>query len=188
MPLVRGVFFDLDGTLVDTYEADFLAYRDAINEVTDVNITADQFAKTHGQEAKQKFITLGLDLSSAQIAKIAESKKHFYRSYSNHTKSIDNMVNLLRHITADHVTVLVTTAKKHNAEMVLKKHNISELFNYFVFGDDVKQTKPDPEAYQLALSKSGLSPNEVLAFEDSDSGVAAAMAAGLNVIRVPKPR
>ena len=49
-------------------------------------------------------------------------------------------------------------------------------------GDVVEKKKPDPEIYNLALTKLGLSPDEVFVVEDSKNGVKAAKAAGANVI------
>ena len=49
-------------------------------------------------------------------------------------------------------------------------------------GDVVEKKKPDPAIYNLALSKLGLQPDEVIVVEDSKNGLAAAKAAGTNVI------
>ena len=83
-----------------------------------------------------------------------------------------------------HVIVLVTTAKRANAQTVLRHHELEEYFDYVVTSDDVSASKPDPECYLLALQKCGIKPNEALAFEDSEPGILAAEAAGINVIRV----
>ena len=50
--IIKGFFFDLDGTLVNTYEADFYAYRDAIEEATGIVIERDAFMGTNGMEMR----------------------------------------------------------------------------------------------------------------------------------------
>jgi len=50
---------------------------------------------------------------------------------------------------------------------------------------DVSQGKPDPEIYQLAASRAGVPPTQMLVLEDSATGCAAAVAAGAVVVAVP---
>jgi HAD superfamily hydrolase (TIGR01509 family) len=59
------------------------------------------------------------------------------------------------------------------------------VFDAVVSGDDVVHGKPDPEAYLLAAAKLGLDPSQCVAVEDSPTGVASAVAAGLPVIAIP---
>jgi len=80
--------------------------------------------------------------------------------------------------------VLVTTAKRENVASVLRHHDLAQYFTHIVSGDDVADHKPSPEAYQLALQKAGLQPQEVLAFEDSQSGIDSAEAAGIPVVQI----
>jgi HAD superfamily hydrolase (TIGR01509 family) len=58
-------------------------------------------------------------------------------------------------------------------------------FQVVVAGEDVKNKKPDPEVYRLALLQLKVKPSHALAFEDSASGLAAAKAAGLRCIVTP---
>ena len=53
--------------------------------------------------------------------------------------------------------------------------------------EDVRQTKPDPELYTLALERLGAEAQEAFAIEDSPNGVTAAKAAGLRCVIVPNP-
>jgi beta-phosphoglucomutase len=182
--LIKGFFFDLDGTLVNTYEADFLAYRDAIAEVTGVTIAQSDFAKTHGQEMRQKLTLLAPGLSEGVQAQIAASKKRHYAKYVDQTLPNEALIQFLAIKTEAHILGLVTTAKKHNALLVLEQHGLAEYFDVMVFGDEITHAKPDPECYLLALERAGLKPQETLAFEDSETGIAAAEAAGLSVVRV----
>jgi HAD superfamily hydrolase (TIGR01509 family) len=182
--MIRGIFFDLDGTLVDTYKADFLAYRAAMSEVLDIKITEKEFTKTHGQEARQKIAYLAPGTSEDDLKKIAVAKKKYYPKYIRLTKPNKKLISFLAEYAEHNSIVLVTTAKRDNALAVLKKHKLEKYFSHLVFGDEVDKPKPDPESYNLALERSGLKPQEVIAFEDSDSGIAAAEAAGIAVVRV----
>jgi len=181
---IKGFFFDLDGTLVNTYEADFLAYRDAIAEVTGVLIDAESFARTHGQEAKQKLDYLTPGVSDDQVASVRAAKKRHYPKYIHLTHGNSTLVAFLKEMSQTHVTAIVTTAKQQNAELVLEAHGLKDVFDVAVYGDQVSHPKPHPEGYLAALRSSGLHANEVIVFEDSQTGLDAAHAAGLATIQI----
>lgn len=184
MSVIKGFFFDLDGTLVNTYEADFLAYRDAIKEVAGINIEQADFARTHGQEMRQKLERLAPGIPEDQIAAIGASKKKHYPNYLHLTKPNAELVGFIKTLAEGHVTALVTTARQQNAMLVLEHHSLANHFREFVFGDEVDQAKPHPEAYLKALEKTKLQPHEAIAFEDSSTGIESAAAAGIQCIRI----
>ena len=82
-------------------------------------------------------------------------------------------------------TALVTTSDRRNADAVLAALGLAGAFDTVVTADDVGRTKPDPEGYRLALSRTGAAPAGALAVEDSPVGVRGALAAGLAVLAVP---
>jgi sugar-phosphatase len=61
---------------------------------------------------------------------------------------------------------------------------LAALVSATVTAEDVKHSKPDPEGYRRALELLGVDGEEAVAFEDSDVGVAAALAAGLRCVAV----
>jgi len=182
--MIKGFFFDLDGTLVNTYRADFQAYRDAILEVSNIIISEEMFSKTHGQDMIVKLRALAPGISGDEVHRIAEAKKKYYQKYVGSTKVNESLVQFIGSFAENTVIVLVTTAKRDNATKVLQEHNLEHYFTYMVFGDDVKNRKPHPEPYLKALELSGLSSHEVIVFEDTQSGIQSAEAAGLAVIHV----
>ncbi len=75
-----------------------------------------------------------------------------------------------------------TTSNEKAAKAVTEKVLADIKFDLVLAGDVVQNKKPDPEIYNLALSKLGLKPEEVFVVEDSKNGVKAAKAAGLKTI------
>jgi HAD superfamily hydrolase (TIGR01509 family) len=182
--VIQGFFFDLDGTLVNTYEADYSAYRDAVLEVTGHKMQQDVFVALHGMEIGAKLAKLYPALNTEQIQQIRQSKKQHYAKYLHTTKANDALVRLLAQLAKHQCCVLVTTAKQDNAAHVLRQHNLQQYFTEIVCGDDVAQHKPHPEAYLLALERTGLEPGQAIAFEDSESGIQSAEAAGIAVVHI----
>lgn len=184
MKTIKGFFFDLDGTLVNTYEADFLAYRDAIEEVTGTRVSREDFMTTNGMEMKHKLKLLTPGVTPHDETAVAAGKKKHYKKYLHLTIPNQTLIEFLADLAGDHLIALVTTAKQQNAEAVLEAHDISKYFSVKVFGDEVKSSKPHPESYLLALERAGLGADEVLAFEDSPSGLESAHAAGIKTIHI----
>jgi beta-phosphoglucomutase-like phosphatase (HAD superfamily) len=183
--VVKGFFFDMDGVLVNTYEADYLSYRDAVQEVAGRELPRDQYMGLHGLEIAAKLKQIFPDLTEAQVSSIRRSKKGHYRRHVHLTELNDVITRFIDHF-PELTHVLVTTAKADNVAAVLEQHGLGQFFSIIISGDDVSRHKPDPEAYLLALKKSGLDAGEVIAFEDSASGIASAEGAGITTVRVRK--
>jgi HAD superfamily hydrolase (TIGR01509 family) len=79
--------------------------------------------------------------------------------------------------------IAVTTTSNEKAAKAVTEKVLSDInFEIVLAGDVVSKKKPDPEIYNLALSKLGLNPDEAFVVEDSKNGLAAAKAAGLKTI------
>lgn len=181
--VLKGFFFDLDGTLVDTHRANYEAYRQALADV-DVHITYDDFKKTIGHQARTfiPWFVPGIDEDS--LNKLASRKAEYYKEKAHLSTLNTRLIKFIDSMRSDHIIVLVTTAKRRNAEVILTHHSLIGMFDHIITAEDVIDSKPSPEGYLLALQKTGLSANEAIAFEDSDSGRQAAEAAGLPVVMV----
>jgi len=79
---------------------------------------------------------------------------------------------------------LVSSSSASSVTLILQKLGISALFDIIITADDVSKKKPAPDAYLAALERLSISPAQAIVFEDSQVGVAAAIAAGVTVIAV----
>jgi len=75
-----------------------------------------------------------------------------------------------------------TTSNEQAAHAIAYKVLTDIKFNFVLAGDIVSKKKPDPEIYNLALSKAGVKPEECMVIEDSRNGVLAGKAAGMHVV------
>ena len=187
MHTIKGLFFDLDGTLVDTIEANVSAYMEACKKIG-ISITRKQLKDAFGERMDVFMTRLYPDISKEKMGQLRKYKAEFYPKYVHLNKPNTQLINFLRTLKQDHETALVTMAQKQNAETVISNAGISEIFDHIITGDQVVMAKPNPEAYLKALELSGLNPFEVLAFEDSVSGIQAAKAAGIQVLKIKIPK
>ncbi|HWS72721.1 MAG TPA: HAD family phosphatase [Thermoanaerobaculia bacterium] len=87
------------------------------------------------------------------------------------------------------VTLAVTSsAVGSSIDTILRRFGLRELFALIVDGSEVVHGKPDPEAYLLTARRLRVAPRECIVFEDSEVGVAAAKAAGMECIAIRNPR
>jgi HAD superfamily hydrolase (TIGR01509 family) len=77
---------------------------------------------------------------------------------------------------------ICTTSNQRAAEAVSKNILADITFDFVLAGDVVSNKKPDPEIYNLALTKTGYLPSECVVIEDSENGVMAAHRAGMNIV------
>jgi HAD superfamily hydrolase (TIGR01509 family) len=73
---------------------------------------------------------------------------------------------------------------RETVEVMLTNAMLKDYFDLMLSNQDVKQNKPHPEIYQLAMEKLGIKPDETVIVEDAPHGVAAAKASGAKVIVV----
>jgi len=185
MRKVRALLFDLDGTLADTAEANYLAYAAALAEAS-VAVDRETFVRVaHGRNWREFLPGIVADQSSAaDPAQIAARKRMLYPEHIRALRLNEGLLSLAQSVRPAQLTGLVTTASRTSVEAIFHHHGLAPLFDVVITGDDVEHHKPHPAAYRLALDKLGVDAAESLAFEDSDIGEQSARAAGMAVIRV----
>nr|MDH4449056.1 HAD-IA family hydrolase [Rhodoferax sp.] len=80
---------------------------------------------------------------------------------------------------------VVTGARMFAIASTLRSHTLAPEFEVVISADEVVHSKPAPECYLLALERMGLEAHEVVALEDTEHGVASAIAAGLACVAIP---
>jgi HAD superfamily hydrolase (TIGR01509 family) len=73
---------------------------------------------------------------------------------------------------------------RQTIQMMMDKAGLSQYLNFFISNQDVKKGKPDPEMYNLAISRLGLTPDQCLIVEDNENGKRAAIASGAHLLAV----
>jgi beta-phosphoglucomutase-like phosphatase (HAD superfamily) len=182
---LRALLFDLDGTLIDSAEANYAAYSRALLEVG-VRIEPNAVAKAAAGRQWREFLPALLRQAGVERdpGAIASRKGALYRESLGELRLNGALLALAASVGPLMRTALVTTASSESVHAILRHADLSHVFDHVITGDDVTRHKPDPEAYLLALARLQLDPRECLAFEDSDVGIASAAAAGIAVARV----
>jgi HAD superfamily hydrolase (TIGR01509 family) len=183
---LRGVLFDMDGLLVDSEPIWFEVESSVMSRLGGSWDESDQAALVGG--SLQRSLDYLLAKASRPVSRDVVAGW-----------MVDGMVELLstrplrvmpgaRELLAEVAAAgvpygLVTSSERPVMEAVLGRLSVS--FPITVCGDDVSNSKPDPEPYLLAAAKLGTDPRRCVALEDSPNGVAAAEAAGCLMVAVP---
>jgi beta-phosphoglucomutase len=188
MHSIQALLFDLDGTLVDTAEANYTAYSQALAEF---GVQAEPHAVAQVAADRQWREFLPELLRGANVdadpARIARRKGELYRHAFPFVRVNSPLIALVGAVRPLLRTALVTTASASNVGAILEHFGMQELFDAVVTGDDITRHKPDPEAYRMAAERLAVPAEACLVFEDSEVGTASAIAAGMAVVRVRFP-
>lgn len=176
----EALAFDFDGTLFDTAELNYRAYKLAYFDLG-IEIDEAMFRKTHGLSVYEFNQAMGVE---CDVERLRVLKAKYYKDYVLYAKPNLYLINLIEQSSLR--KVLVTTARMCNIKPLLDKYNIFNKFDSIITQEDVKKHKPDPEAYNIAMKDIGVNSRYCLAFEDSRAGFVAARSAGLDCIMIKR--
>lgn len=181
--MIKALITDFDGTLVDTFQANLLAYEKSFKEVGR-KLTEEAYRKFYGLRFDEFMSQYGIG-SSDERAVIRQAKLEYYPKCFEHLRVNGTLVEIIHTFHAlGGKTAIASTARKENLHNALNSLNLAGLFDVILTGEDVKSGKPDPEIYTKTMDLLKVTPAEVLIFEDSEVGIEAAKASGARCIPV----
>jgi HAD superfamily hydrolase (TIGR01509 family) len=185
-PLV--VLFDFDGVIADTANLHIAAWERVIQQIG-LEVDAEACLEAAEIDDRQFLIKLlaskGIDASDADIAGWVGRKLDLtLKMLRDEPRVYPGLVELLQRLTGRVRLGIVSTAWRPVIEAVLESAAVESYFETIVAKEDVTRPKPDPEPYRLAVSRFGLKPEQLVAIEDSPTGLASAHAAGLRAVAI----
>lgn len=182
----RFWLFDLDGTLVDSAPLHEAAYRAVLAQERPDLLAGFDYAAVAGLSTRDTFSAMGLD--DGAVLRLTGLKQRLYRDSISKLQAMPGAVTLLEQLQARGCIIgIVTGASRVSALQALQHTGLSDFMSTLVAADDVVHGKPDPEPYLAALEALQADPGQTIVVEDSETGMAAARAAGLAVIGVHNP-
>lgn len=185
MSQIKLLITDFDGTLVDTFEANFLAYEKAFSEYG-LGLSEKQYRDCFGFRFDD--FMKHMQIEDEDIKKgIRNLKGVFYPLFFDKLKVNKPLMEMLKSFRqSGGLTAVASTARKKNLMNALNYIKATDVFSLIVAGEDVKQGKPNPQIYNDVLAGLGVFPEEALVFEDSEVGIGAASAAGISYVLINK--
>jgi beta-phosphoglucomutase-like phosphatase (HAD superfamily) len=180
----RGVIFDCDGTLVNSADAHFAAFRDAVRE-QGYDLSQSWYEARTGLDraatlaAFERTLTGPFDVPEA----VAASMRHFMHG-DTAILPIPATKSLVQSLSGQLAMAVGTNCETPLAERSLKTAGLGEAFAHVVSVSDGLPPKPSPAIFTAARERLGTKRADTLVFEDSNEGRAAAIAAGMDVVQI----
>jgi beta-phosphoglucomutase len=182
----KGVIFDMDGVLVDSFMPHFESWR-LVAQRYGVTVTErmfrEQFGRTGREIARHWW---GQDVTDDQIQQWDGEKEEAYREILQaRFPAMDGAGELLVALhKAGFKLAIGSSGPKENIAVVRQCLGGADLFDASVTGHDVHFGKPHPEVFLKAAGKLGLAPAQCCVVEDAPFGVEAARRAGMAVVAI----
>ncbi len=172
------LFFDMDGTLVDTDFANFLSYKNSIQSVVALDKEI-QFEPTE-RFNRTSLKTVAPNLTEIEYRKIIQQKEINYKEHLSHTKLRKSVVDILMQYYKTNKTVLVTNCREDRALMILNYYNLIDKFSNLFFRQTPKNGNRINK-YKNAISCLNLSAQTVIVFENEKQEIEDAILAGISI-------
>jgi beta-phosphoglucomutase family hydrolase len=184
--MIEGAIFDMDGVLVDNLDYHLSAWKQLGQELGRT-ITDAQIQQVFGQRNREMLRALiGKDFSEDKVRQHTLRKEEIYRGLIREFLAevkVPGLKCLLEGLSeAQFGIALATSGPIENVQLVLEGLSVSSYFREILTGADVSRGKPHPDVFLLAAERLRLPPEECVVFEDSISGVEAALAANCQCI------
>ena len=183
MSSIRALLFDMDGTLAATDPLHAEVFADVLAPhgfTVDHDFYQRQIA---GRTNRLIFQELFPGLGAAEADAMSDAKEAAFRAAYPALDPLPGLHDFIDAASAQGLRLaLVTNAPRANADHVLSALGLAARFAEIVTVDVVPRGKPHPDPYQEALRRFGLAPHQAIAFEDSPTGLRAALAAGVPTV------
>lgn len=186
MTPVRGLIFDLNGTMVDDMDFHLVAWEHLLNQ--DLSAGLDRTTIRRNMYGKNQEVFLRLfgpgRFSEQEVEALSLEKERLYQqAYRPHLRLIDGLQELLDRLKQRRIPLAIGSAAiPLNIDFVLDNLNLRPYFQAIVSADDVRLSKPHPQTFLLAAERLQLPAADCLVFEDAPKGVEAAQRAGMQAI------
>jgi len=188
--MIKAIIFDMDGVLIEAKDWHYEALNKALR-LFGVEISRyDHLVTFDGLPTKDKLkmlsmenkLPLGLHQFVNEMKQkytmdivYTQCKPTFYHQYA---------LSLLKR--ENYKIAVCSNSIRNSVKVMMEKSGLIEYLDFFLSNQDVKKGKPNPEMYNNAILKLGLTPKECLILEDNPNGLKAAYSSGANVLQINK--
>ena len=182
--MLRGVIFDIDGTLVDSNEAHARSWVDTLHEV-DYDVPFDVLWAMIGMGGDKLLPSaIGIESDSPLGRRLSRRRwEIFQRDYLPRLKPTTGARELVQRMKDDKLSLIVaSSAGGDELDLLMEAANVSDLMKQRTSSSDAEDSKPDPDIVQAAVHKSGLHPEELIMLGDTPYDVQAAIGANVKLV------
>jgi HAD superfamily hydrolase (TIGR01509 family) len=184
--MIRAVFWDNDGVLVDTEKLYYQATHELLLKAG-ITLTESLFQRISLREGRSAFaLAEAKGVSQDEIERLQTERNRRYTDLlRSGVRTMDGVKETLDSLRGKVILSIVTSSRRSHFDTMHATTGLLPYFDFVLTRDDYVLSKPDPEPYRLALKRSGCRPEECIVVEDSERGLQSALAAGIRCMIVP---
>jgi len=182
--VLRGVIFDIDGTLVDSNEAHARSWVDTLHEAG-YDVPFDILWPMIGMGGDKLLPSaIGIESDSAFGKQLSKRRwEIFERDYLPRLKPTRGARELVERMKRDDLVMIVASSASGNElGSLMEAANVADLMQEKTSSSDAEDSKPDPDIVQAAVRKTGLEPDELIMLGDTPYDVQAAIGANVKLV------
>ena len=182
MRTYKGIIFDLDGVLCHTDHYHYQAWKKLADKL---GIPFDETVNNRLRGvSRMESLEIILEKSTKEYSQqekldFAEEKNEEYKKLLQQMKPSDVSEEVRETLTLlkKNFSLAVGSSSK-NTKLILEKTDLGKYFDAVADGNDIKNSKPDPEVFLVAAERIHLAPADCLVVEDAKAGIDAALTGG----------
>lgn len=188
MAKIKAIIFDMDGVLIEAKDWHYEALNQAL-ELFGYKISRyDHLVTFDGLPTKKKLEMLSMERGLPKgLHKFINHMKQIYTMEHVYMKCkplFCHQYALSKLKSEGYKLALGSNSVRITIDMMLGKADLMKYMDFTLSNQDVTKSKPDPEIYNVAISRFGIKPEECLIVEDNPNGVKAALASGAHLLKV----
>lgn len=183
----KAIIFDMDGVICHTNPFHSQAFKSFFARrnmyPTEAEFADHMYGKSNSYIMSHFF---GRKIAGEELLQLEDEKESLFREiYEDQVNPITGYLEFLDQLKSNKLlTGVATSAPMANLELIAGKLSLLDKMESVLASEHVSKHKPDPEVYLKSANNLNVSPDNCLVFEDSFSGVSAALNAGMKVVGV----
>jgi beta-phosphoglucomutase len=188
MARIRAIVFDMDGVLIEAKDWHYEALNRALGLFGMEISRYDHLVTYDGLPTRKKLQMLSMErgLPEALHEFINEMKQIYTLEivYAKCKPVFQHQFALSRLKASGYRMAVCSNSVPQTMDLMLRKADLLQFFEFYLSNQDVRKAKPDPEMYQTAFERLGLPASDCLVVEDNAHGIRAARGAGAHLLEV----
>ncbi|MCU0448026.1 MAG: beta-phosphoglucomutase [Microscillaceae bacterium] len=192
MKPIKACIFDLDGVIVDTAKYHFLAWQRLAQElgITFTEHDNERLKGVSRVESLKIILEIGnKTIAEAEFESAMARKNGWFLDYIHQMtpeEVLPGVQKFLDELKSQNIKIALASSSK-NAETILQQIGMLAYFEAIIDGNQVIETKPNPEIFLKAARAIDEKPENCIVFEDAIAGVEAAINGGFRVVGIGLP-
>jgi len=188
MNKIKAVIFDMDGVLIEAKDWHYEALNKALNLFGMEISRYDHLVTYDGLPTRDKLEMISIERGlSRELHEFINDMKQQYTMeivYASCKPTFYHEHALSKLSSLGYKMAVCSNSIRNTVEIMMLKASLEQYLEFYISNQDVKNGKPDPEMYDDAIKRLGLSPKECMIVEDNENGIKAAKASGAWVMEV----